>query len=69
MRYRVASHRTSEYKKDRRKDRRFYHRECDPEHRLELRCIKDRRCLLKVRIHIPEDPADQDIGERRIMES
>lgn len=42
MRYRVASHRTSEYKKDRRKDRRFYHRECDPEHRLELRCIKDR---------------------------
>ena len=69
MRDGVASHRTSEDQKDRGKNGRLDHRERNAEHGLPSWGVQDGCRLLQVRIHIPEDAADQNVCKRRIMQT
>ena len=69
MRYRIGSHGASEYQQYGGQDGRFDHGERNPRHNLPFRRIQDRGGLLKVRVHIPEDSADHDIGKWRVVQS
>ena len=69
MRHRIRAHGAAEDKQDGRQDRGLDHRERDAEHGLPLGGIEDGRSLLKVRIHVAEDAADQDIGKRRVVQA
>ena len=69
MRNRVGAHRGSEDEQDRTEDRRPDHRQRHAQHDLPLRGIEDGRRFLEVRIHVLKDAADQDIGERCVVET
>ena len=67
MRDRVGAHRAAEDQQDRGEDRRLYHRQGDPGHDAPFRGVQNGGRFLKVGVHIPENAADQDVGERRIV--
>ena len=69
MRHRVRAHGAAEHEQDRREDGGLDHRKRDAEHDAVLRRIQDRRRLFKVRIHVAEDAADEDIRKRRIVQA
>ena len=69
MRHGIRTHCTAEHQQNGGKDRGLDHRERDAEHRFPLRRVQNGRRLLKIRVHVAEDAADQDIGKRRIVQT
>ena len=69
MRHRVGAHGTAEHQQDRGEDCGLDHRQRDAEHDAPLGRIENGRRLLKVRVHVPEDAADEDVRKRRIVQT
>ena len=69
MRHRIRAHRAAENQQDGGQNRGLYHRQRNAEHGLPLGRVEDGCGLFKIGIHVPENTADQDIGERRVVQA
>ena len=69
MGHRVAAHRAAEHQQNGGQNGGLHHGEGHPEHNLPLWSVQDGGCLLQIRVHIPENAADEDIGEGGVVET
>ena len=68
MGHRIAAHGAAEDQQDGGQNGGLHHGEGDPEHNLPLGRIQNGGRLLQIGVHIPENTADEDIGEGGVMQ-
>ena len=69
MRHRVRAHRAAEDQQNGGQNRGLDHRKRNAEHGLPLGRVENGRGLFKIGVHVAENAADEDIGERRVVQA
>ena len=69
MRHGIGAHGAAENQKDGGQNGRLDHGQRDAEHGFPARRVENGRSLLQIGVHVPEDAADQDVGEGRIVQA
>ena len=69
MRHRVRAHRATEDQQNCGQNRGLDHRKRNAEHGLPLGRVENGRGLFKIGVHVAENAADEDIGERRVVKA